>query len=386
MEKQTEQFPKGFLWGTSTSAHQVEGGTYNDWTQSEKTLGIPVSGRAVDFYHLYEGDFSLAKEFLHNNAIRLSLEWSRFQPDKPGKFLQRETDHYIRVLEAAKNKGLSPMVTLHHFTDPVWFAEKGGWQNKANLPYFTDYVVECREKLGKLADYWITINEPFVLAGMSRLSGEWPPKKKNPILAARAFFNMAHAHNAAYQILKGTDKPISSTTQMNDFLGFPPAHRLLYSLINHSFLDLTRHSNDFVGIDYYRPEYIIKNRTSRVLPRTDFQWLVDPNGLYKVVMDTWHTYGLPIIIAENGLADAGDVQRADFIVKHLRALKRAIDQGANVKGYFHWSLLDNYEWAEGYKMKFGLFSVDPTNLTRTPRESANVYAKICARNAIPRQP
>jgi beta-glucosidase len=377
-----EKFPKDFLWGTAVSSHQVEGGNKNDWTQGEKKYGLPISGKAADFYHLYEGDFSLAKDFLHNNSIRLSIEWSRLQPDSSKGFIQKESDHYVKILEAAKNKDLSPMVTLHHFTNPTWFSEKGGWSNKENLPFFTDYVMECKKNFGDLADFWITINEPWVLASMGYLAKKWPPMKSNPLLFAKAYLNMAKAHNEAYKVLTDTVKPIGSASQMVDVQNPPPLDRLFRTVMNHSYLDLTRNTNDFIGLNYYRPYYLIPNQESKSLSRSDFDWLVDAKGLYNVGKETWNRYRLPIFITENGIADAADTKRADYIVEHLKTTKKLIDEGVDIRGYYHWSLLDNYEWAEGYKMKFGLFSVDPETMERIPRKSAEVYSKICKENAI----
>jgi beta-glucosidase len=274
------------------------------------------------------------------------------------------------------------MVTLHHFTNPVWFAEKGGWMKRENIPYFTDFVLECKRQLGDLADFWITINEPNVLASSSLFLGEWPPFKRNPVLMARAFLNMAHAHNEAYAILRGTEKPVGSATHMSDYQGIPPFNRLLNTILNHSFLDLTRMSNDFIGLNYYRPYYVLPTKESQSLPRSDFGWHIDARGIFNVTMQTWTKYKLPIIITENGIADAADTKRARYIIEHLQAVKGAIDKGAEVKGYYHWSLLDNYEWAEGYKMKFGLFSVNPKTMERIPRKSAQIYADICSRNSL----
>jgi beta-glucosidase len=378
----SEKFPKDFLWGTAISSHQVEGGNKNDWTQGEKKFGLPISGKAVDFYHYYEGDFSLAKDFLHNNSIRLSVEWSRLQPESSKGFIQKETDHYIKVLETAKNRGLSPMVTLHHFTDPIWFSEKGSWTNKDNLPFFTDYVMECKKKFGDLADFWITINEPWVLGSMGYLAKMWPPMKMNPILFAKAYLNMAKAHNEAYKILTETKKPTGSANQMTDIRNLPPFDRLLGTLLNHSFLDLTRNSNDFIGLNYYKPWYLIPNKESKSFPRSDFNWLIDAKGLYNVTLGTWNRYKLPIFITENGIADASDTKRSSYITEHLKAIKQLINEGVDIKGYYHWSLLDNYEWQEGYKMKFGLFSVNPETMQAIPRKSAEVYAKICRENKI----
>jgi beta-glucosidase len=336
-------------------------------------------GKSRRFYHLYEGDFSLAKDFLHNNSIRLSVEWS----DSNRKIQRFHQKKLIIILKFLKlRKMVLFMVTLHHFTNPTWFAEKGGWANKENLPYFTDYVMECKKNFGDSADLWITINEPWVLAGMGYLYKMWPPMKRNPILFAKAYLNMANAHNEAFKILSETSKPIGSASQMVDVQGAPPFDRLLRTVMNHSYLDLTRKTNDFVGLNYYRPYYPIPNQESKSLPKSDFDWLVDAKGLYNAGKETWNRYKLPIFITENGIADATDEKRADYIVEHLKSTKKLIDEGVDIRGYYHWSLTDNYEWAEGYKMKFGLFSVDPKTMERIPRKSAEVYSKICRENKI----
>lgn len=372
-----ESFPKNFLWGTAISAHQVEGDSRNDWTVWESQHGSQSqSGKAADFYDRYEEDFKLASQVLHNNSIRFSIEWARIIPEE-GKINQKEIDHYLKVLEAAKRQNLIPMVTLHHFTNPIWFAEKGGWTKKENIRHFLDYVSVCKEYFGTLADYYVTINEPNVYASESYLHGAWPPEKKNPILAYRVYRNLAEAHKKAYHIL-GKDKPIGFSINMADFRGVPFIANLARWLFNYSFLEMTHGTYTFIGINYYMPAYVTPSLREKGLRKSEFNWSIDSRGLYSVVMQTWKKYHLPIIITENGVSDSKDTLRPDFINDHLACLLEAIQNGADVRGYYYWSLYDNFEWAEGYKQKFGLFSIDYNDpvLQRISRKSAELYGRI----------
>ena len=379
-----EAFPKDFIWGTAISAHQVEGGGRNDWTVWESTRkGKDPSGHAADFYHRYDQDFQLASQVLHNNSIRLSLEWARIVPEE-GRIDQKEIEHYRNVLLDAREQNLSPMVTLHHFTNPVWFADKGGWTKKENIEHFLNYISICKEHFGELADYFVTINEPNVYASQSYLWGSWPPQRKNPILAYKVYQNLVEAHRGAYSLLV-KDKPIGFSINMQDYRGFPPLAKLTGRLLNDSFLDLTRGTYTFIGINYYKPKYVTPVFRRKALRRSEFGWEIDSAGLYNVVMRAWSRYHLPIFITENGVSDSTDTLRPEFVSDHLACLLEAIKCGADVRGYYYWSLYDNFEWAEGYKQKFGLFEIDFSDpvLKRIQRESAELYGRIAKTGRLP---
>lgn len=384
-------FPEGFLWGASTSAYQVEGGiTQNDWAVSR----MPPSGLACDHYNRYKEDFLLAKK-LGQNAQRISLEWSRIEPEK-GKFDERELEHYHQVLKFLKDNGFKTFVTLHHFTNPVWFAKLGGFEQKRNLDYFKVYVLKVAEDLGEYIDFWITINEPTVYAGMAYNEGKWPPFKKNIILVFQVYRNMLEAHNRAYDAIHKYYPNALVGFAQNIWCYEPANPRSFFDRLAVKFLKwvnfrlpFSRTKNDFLGLNHYFYGQLhfsmnwSKNfheiRTNKNIPRTDRGWPIYPEALYQVLLEL-KKFHKPIYITENGLADSEDLKRADYIQKYLGAVAKAIEEGVDVRGYLHWSLLDCFEWEDGYKWKFGLLEVDFATQERRIRSSAEFYAKICKQN------
>lgn len=390
----TLSFPQGFFWGTATSAHQVEGNNiYSDWWKAEQEGKVPhKSQRACDSYNRYEEDFDLAKA-MHNNACRFSIEWARIEPQE-GKFQEEEIEHYRRVIRAAKERGLEPFVTLHHYTVPQWFAEKGGWTHKKAPEYFERYVQFVVERLGNDARYWVTINEPLILLAKGYGSGSFPPFKRNNFLGMlQATFTMIKVHKMAYKVIHDRNPEakvgvahainyLESSGGIFHVLQIPVVFVLRY-VKDQWFLDQIKNSQDFIGVNHYRRIKFSFRRGSftegDIL--SDFGWEVYPHGMYHVVKSL-QRFKLPIFITENGIANAKDDHRSAFIVEHLQELHKAIEEGADVRGYFHWSLLDNFEWAEGFHMKFGLVEVDFETLERRPRPSANTYAEICRTSSL----
>ncbi|MFH1744903.1 MAG: glycoside hydrolase family 1 protein [bacterium] len=398
------KFPKNFLWGTSTSAYQVEGGIENDWSEWEKSAdrinklkkrGLNsddfICGQACDSYHRYEEDFDLSVE-LNNNAIRFGLEWARINP-REGEWDKKEIEHYIKVLKSAKARNLKVVATIWHWTNPIWFSEKGGWTNRKNIKHFLEYVKVVVENFGEYIDYWITLNEPMIHISNGYLTGKFPPNKKNLFSVRKVFNNLVETHNESYKIIhtKIPNAQVSITNLTNYFepaLKYHPQERM-YSAIfdyfwNQRFLKKIIKHVDYIGVDYYFHDRIIwkapfvKNKNEIT---TDMGWEIYPQGIYHVLKKL-SKYNKPIIIMENGLADAEDKYRADFIKDHLKYVYQAIQEGADVRGYFYWSLLDNFEWASGFEPKFGLYKVNRETMERTARASAQVYAEICKNNSI----
>ncbi len=403
MAKEKLRFPEDFIWGTATSSHQIEGNNKNnDWWQAEKEGKVPESGKAADSYNRYEEDFDLAKEAA-NNAHRFSIEWSRIEPEE-GKFDEKEIEHYRKVIRALKERGLEPFITLHHFTSPVWFTDKGGWKNKKAPYYFTRYTEYVIKNLGREADFWITINEPLIYSTLSFAEGVFPPFKNSFFSAYKAARHMAKAHKKAAKIIKTYSKENKTGVTKNykyfDLYRNQFLARVIKSIMDYMwnkwFFNKIKRYQDFVGINYYRRNKIhvrglnprnwlnvqSSDRTENPEKFSDFGWEIYPEGIYHVVRQAWEKYRQPIYIFENGIADADDDQRPDFIRDHLRWLHKAIKEGVDMHGYFHWSLIDCYEWEEGYKMKFGLVEVDFETLERKPRGSYYVYQRICRANAL----
>jgi len=378
------KFPPDFLWGAASSAYQVEGGIEsNDWAVSKR---VPPAGRACDHYNRYQEDFILAKQ-MHHNAHRLSLEWSRIQPEK-GKWDEQELEHYRKVLQSLKDNGFSTFVTLHHFTNPVWFAEKGGWLKRKNIDYFASYTEKITAFLGELVDFWLTINEPNMYARQAYLEGAWPPFVKNPISSFRVYKNLLLAHNRAYQIIH-RQYP-RSKVGFSQHIAYNKGGLIarLFDLMTIDY-PFRKTKNDFLGLNHYFAREIslslfhllkFKDLPGR---KSDRGWSVYPEGLYKVLLKL-KKFKKPVIITENGLADKKDQLREEYVKGYLEAVQRAIRDGVDVRGYLHWSLLDNFEWEDGYKWKFGLVEVDfsTPGLKRTVRESAKVYGEICKTNIL----
>jgi len=401
-------FPPNFLWGTSTSAHQVEGNNTNNdwwaWEQEGHADNHQVSGKGPDEYNLYAEDFKLAKD-LHQNAHRLSIEWSRVEPEDNNWNMQ-EIEHYRQVLQTAKKNNIQTFVTLHHFTNPMWFSETGGWLQSDAPEIFQSYVMMIVKKLGDLVDFWITINEPMVYASQGYLAGTWPPQEKSLLKTKKVIKNMAKAHILAYRTIHnlldtddfkaqvGFANNVASYQVYNKHSLRDYAFMTTVDLIwNHWFYRLTKGCHDFLGLNYYFHYRIAKAKLSHWQFFTDIRkerretsdvgWEIYPPGMFDVVMDL-SRYKLPIYITENGIAVEKDNKRSRFIVSYVKELYHAIQAGAPVKGYFYWSLIDNWEWEKGYDARFGIIDVDFKTGKRTLRDSAKVYSEIAKHNGIPR--
>lgn len=397
------EFPEGFWWGSGISSHQVEGGNRNnDWWAFEtrdRITGGDRSGQACDHYHRYETDFRHAAD-LGQNTVKISVEWSRVEP-RPGEYDETELEHYAAVVESMRDVGLQPIVVLHHFTNPMWL-EGYGWWDGAQVPaMFSAYCRVVAARLAGSVDTWITINEPMLLATAGYVFGVWPPERRSLPAGRRVARNLVTAHRLAYDAvhdvagvcrvgpainvtaLKHPGKP----TVPDRLLGGP-----LDWLANHYFLDSVCEHADFIGVQYYSRATVAQllsgdplavPRGMRRLPKTDMGWEIYPKGLYYMVRDVWRRCELPIVVTENGIADASDTKRAQFIRDHLVWLHRAIEEGVDVRGYLYWSLMDNFEWREGFKPRFGLLEVDYESQARTVRESARFYERVCRTNSVP---
>ncbi|MDD3487317.1 MAG: glycoside hydrolase family 1 protein [Candidatus Moranbacteria bacterium] len=415
MENKTLKFPDGFLWGAATAAHQVEGANLNDWTEWEKKNAkrlageagnkwagwqkekFPemfdpenyISGRACDHYHRYEEDLDIAKS-LSLNAFRISIEWSRIEPED-GKFDEREIEHYRKVLEAIRARGMEPFVTLCHYTIPIWFYNKGGWENKKSPEYFTRFAKKVSEEYKNLVKFWVTFNEPILLISGEYIKGYRPPQKKIIFLAFRVWKNIAEAHKSAYVLIHEANpeaqvgfsewlnffddrQAMAKTGFLSWIAKYFANERMIRKVLGHL---------DFIGAQHYiripfsaRAFFENENRE-----RSDVGWGIVPEGMYQVLMDL-KKYNLPIYITENGIADSDDKHRAEFIRKYLAQVYRAMKDGVDVRGYFHWSLLDNFEWQSGFWPRFGLVEVNYKTMERKVRPSAWKYAKICKENEL----
>lgn len=418
MEKQTRvlKFPEGFLWGAATSSYQVEGAnTNNDWWQWEQHKGKIADGSrcglSCNHYHLYQSDFDIAKELGHN-AHRFSLEWSRIEP-KRDEWNEEAIDHYRKVLSALKERNIIPIVTLFHFTLPIWVARMGGFENPEIVFLFQRYASKVCRELGEDIDYWVTINEPMVYLYMGYLQKIWPPGKNTGLNTLKVLKNMSQAHKQAYGAIHRTYQDFADK---NPLVGLTKYMRIFHPHRKNSLLDRVaarfkdyffnhylleeifrfspkiKGTLDFIGLDYYtreltrldilKPAQLLKeSKSNRGGNVSDLGWEIYPPGIYLSLLKL-KKYGVPVIITENGLADKEDKKRSQFIIDHLIEVHRAIEQGVDVRGYLHWSLMDNFEWAEGFRACFGLVEVDYASQRRSTRASAYNFAKICKTNQI----
>lgn len=396
MPPQHHTFPEGFLWGSASSSHQVEGDNfYNDWWISEQKKKVPFSSyKATDHYNRFEEDFDIAQK-LHQNAHRFSIEWSRIEPEE-GRWNENEIRHYRRVLESIRARGMKTFVTLHHFTNPMWFVDKGGWANIKAPYYFAEYAKIVSQRLGDLIDFLVIFNEPMVYISQGFVRGVWPPfRKNNYFLSYKVFINLVKAHRMAYNEIH-FDSPHIPIGVAQNVIDLQPRHKkniidigltkITDYLWNWSFLNFIKSECDFVGVNYYFHHHVHYRRSVENLKQphehSDLGWGIHPEGLLEVVQAVWTRYKKPIYITENGIADASDDKRASFIIDHLHYLHDAITQGAKVKGYFYWALTDNFEWERGFEPRFGLVEIDYKTLKRVSRPSSKVYSEICANNSL----
>lgn len=404
-----KKFPRDFLWGAATSAHQVEGqNIYNDWWKAEQEYLLKEpSGAACKHYELYAEDFAIAQQ-LNHNCHRLSIEWSRIEP-QAGNFQASEIEHYRKVITDLKNKGMEPVVTLHHFTNPVWFSQKGGWAKSKLQKYFLRFVDRVVGELADQVKFWITINEPLVYSSHSYFLGVWPPQERSLFKTVKVTLNLAKAHIQTYRIIhkiyqqKSLLRPmVSIAANLQAFEVCQPTLKnklavyLRNKLYNFYFIDelLRNKALDYIGVNYYSrnlvdvQNWLVRNLLAQTcqhnhhpLSKNSLGWDIYPEGLYKLLL-AMKKYKLPVLITENGICTDDDDLRWEYICQHLAQLGLAIDQGVEVLGYIYWSLIDNFEWDKGFSPRFGLVDVDYQNYKRTIRPSAQKLAQVIKNGGI----
>lgn len=395
-------FPDNFLWGAGTSSHQTEGDNfYNDWWHFENEGKLPYKSlKACLHYKLYNDDFDILKN-LNLNAYRFSLEWSRIEPQE-GKINHKEIEHYNRVLDALLQRGIKPVVVLFHFTVPLWFYKKGGFLHSENIKYFLKYVKIVSELFSGKVKFWITLNEPNVYAYKGFLEGAWPPFLKSTPLAIKVLKNLLITHRDSYGIIKSSspDVPVGVSENMIFFTpsrkGWVLLNALPVFLRNHFFnmwvvqKSVKARSLDFIGVNYYNAHFVYFSLKSPLwgqeeerkdLKRNMMGRHIYPEGFYRCLLDL-KKFNLPVIVTENGTCVQEDDDYWEFLKGHLEALSRAIRDGVQVKGYIWWSLMDNFEWDEGFSKPFGLARVDFQSFERTVRPFAYKFSEIIKRGNL----
>lgn len=422
-------FPKSFFWAAATSHHQAEGNDIHSdwwaWEQAGKTKSGDLSGIASDHWNRYEEDLDLLSS-LNCDAYRMSLNWAALFPNGPDEHDESAAQHYDEVFAAMRVRGIRPIVTLHHFCMPQWLTAADRWSTGEAIGDFAKFAYFCARRWGGEVDYWVTMNEPEVYAFHGWLRGVFPPGKIDLGLATTVYFNLMKAHAEGYHAIKNSDAidadgdgatsmvgiaklmvPVQPASVIDPietlaagFLGdFSNAYWLVANQTGileagnpltgrpvHEYPPL-KNSLDFIGVNYYSRQIIniepigglmIENPVGNLVSELGIE--LYPQGLYDSLA-LLAPFELPLMVTENGIADSTDVLRGRFIHSHLRTLARFMRDRPDVPilGYVHWALMDNFEWENGFKPRFGLYEVDYSNQQRLRRPSADLFAEIIRR-------
>jgi beta-glucosidase len=423
-----QSFPSGFLWGVATAAHQVEGGNDNQWSDWEETGHIRSRdhcGMACDWWTSTDVDFDLAKS-LGITSLRLSVEWSRVEPSE-GLFSDSALQRYRQMLADLHRRGIEPAVTLHHFTNPRWFEQKGAFLNPDAPALFERFCRRVVEALRDLCKFWITFNEPNVYSTLGYVTGEFPPGRFGRIGSAlRVMSAQARAHARVYRAIHEL-QPQGQVGWAQHYIVFQPVNGKLdgavaniqSQIFNEGFFQLIENGKlnfpfnlvggnaedavgacDFVGLNVYNRFHVDFDLKSagqlfgRVFVAPDAPQgdtgIEKPYGeafpgAIRAAVERAARLGKPIYITENGVPDRTDRLRPWLIVNALREIHTLIKEGRDIRGYFHWTLTDNFEWAEGWWLRFGLIALDPITQERTMRASGDLYRQIIQYNGITKE-
>lgn len=417
------QFPRGFLWGTATASHQVEGNnTNNNWAKWESEPGCIIegqkSGLACDWWGgRWKEDFERARD-TGQNAHRFSIEWSRIQP-APDSWDDDALDQYLEMARWLYRNNMTPLVTLHHFTDPLWLVERGGWENEETPALFARYVRRVVTILKDYVNLWVTINEPNVYVFSGWVTGEFPPGKNDMGCAVKVIANLIRGHAAAYKVIHEL-QPQAQVGVATNYRSLIPARswflldrppvKIQDRIFNRAFNDTLSSgklnlplkkinipeaagTQDFIGLNYYTRDLVqfsLKDY-SALFGRHFFpkDAELSPSGfIANIPAGMWdglkwaHGYKLPVMITENGVEDHIDTLRPRYTIEHLHQVWRAINFNWRIKGYFHWSLVDNFEWERGWTQRFGLWGLDTATQERIRRSSVDMYETICRENGL----
>ncbi|MCX8026356.1 MAG: family 1 glycosylhydrolase [Thermodesulfovibrionales bacterium] len=401
----------GFLWGVATSAFQLEGSPYADWTSWDDVLC--ASPDITNHYYCYKDDLKLLNE-LGVNAYRFSVEWSRIQP-RENRWDISALQHYSDIVSILIDNGITPMVTIHHFTHPLWFIKKYPWHEDSSIEKFMLFVERVVKTLSKVR-YWITFNEPYVLLLGGYIEGCMPPGIRDVKTSVKALQNILICHSMAYDLIHShvKDAEVSIAHNMASFAPwhrYNPFDRILSKIAkrfyNHSIIDAfmtgvlkvkfpfyeefikelpIKGKLDFFGLNYYTRLHLrfnpfrrmfieIRHRDLDGFGLTDLGWEIHPKGLEKVIK-TASRLNVPIIITENGIATKNSHKKIVYMKRHIDVVEQCIKKGYDIRGYFYWSLIDNYEWLQGLDARFGLYKVDFKTFKRQPTTAAKYYSYL----------
>jgi beta-glucosidase len=386
-------FPDGFLWGTATAAHQIEGGNWNNdwwaWEHADDTPCEEPSGDACDSWNRWADDADLVAG-LGVGTYRFSIEWSRIEPE-PGEWSHAAIARYRAQCEVLLARGVEPTVTFHHFTNPRWVAARGGWEEPATAELFAAFCGRAAAELGDVMRRACTINEPNIVATVGWLLGAFPPGKSDRELRRRVNGVMIDGHRRAVEAIRraAPGVPVGLTLSMTDYqaaAGAEAQRDRIRGAMEDVFLDATD-GDDFLGVQTYTRERVGPDGRLPpedgvpVLPMGYEYW---PDALEACLRRAWDRTGgrVPLLVTENGIGTDDDAQRRAYVHAALAGLQRCLADGLDVRGYTYWSLLDNFEWVFGYRPRFGLVAVDRTTFVRTPKPSARWFAEVIGANAL----
>lgn len=378
-------FPNDFIFGTSTAATQIETAFEHDWQGIKAKDGF-VFDRTTDHELRIKEDVEIISSLAP--YYRMSLMWSKLQRAPMAELDQETVDHYKSVIKKLRSKNVSIMMVLHHFTNPLWFARKGGWENEENIVLWIDFAKKVVKTFGKYVSYWNTFNEPNVYATFGWIAGFFPPFKKHPVKAAIVVRNMGKAHDIIYDFIKEEfpDQPVGIShncvvfsqenvigwfsAKLSDwwFMEFVPGHFQKTDFFGMSYY--ARISHDPLPITFLETPHKLANKVH------DDIWEYHPEGMRECIDRYWNKYKKPIIITESGVCDKSDKLRQQAITDYARIIHKALQDGIDIKGYFWWSTWDNFEWHLGPSMCFGLYECDPVTMERKKRPSAEIFRKL----------
>ena len=394
-------FTLNVILGAASAATQIEGGrldhSWNDWARRGHIRDGSSPTRANDHFIRWREDVALMKA-MGLECYRFGIEWARLEP-REGEFDDSAFAYYRELLSALAEAGIRPLVTLHHFTNPMWFEDKGAFSKKENLPLFLRFVGEAVSRLGDLASEYITINEPNVYSVFGYVFGDWPPGEKSLPLGLRVMKHLGICHVESYRLIHRlrSERGFSDTK-----VGFAnhvrvfepknprnPVHRI-FACINKWFFQgrlwrVCGKYSDFIGVNYYTRSTVgaglgeVAIEGGEGVRVNDLGWEIYPHGIVRCARELYELYPLPIYITENGTCDNNDSFRARYIYEHLKELQGS---GLPVERYYHWCFTDNFEWLEGESARFGLVHVDYETQARTVKRSGEFYSEIIRNRGV----
>lgn len=375
---------KDFLLGTATSANQIEVSGDSDFRSLVSRDGSRF-GDGIDHLAHLEEDIKYIS--MLGNSYRLSLDWSKLQQSPNSELDKNVVQKYLQLFRGLKKNKLKLVLTLHHFANPQWFTDMGGWENRNSSDLFLNYVQKVYDIFGKFVDYWITINEPGVYSSESYINGYFPPHKKSILSAYNVLNNLQRAHIQSYDFLKSKDKNFVVGVSKNlpffystDFFGKISAF-VSDLVFNNYIASKFFRKTDFLGINYYGKTIFSGFKLKKVAIWDKSPSEIDyPEGLFLLSKKMFNKYNKPIMITENGVCTDDDSVRTELLNSFLERLGSEISSGLNIIGYFYWSTFDNHEWALGRDFRLGLVEIDYKNkMSRKLKGSGKFYSKIVSR-------